>query len=62
MTSQFFCEIIIFPLANVPDERRTAAIVKGSMVVLCSPNSLEPESTLSALSHGLLLFKLITKE
>jgi hypothetical protein len=32
MTSQFFHEIVIFPLTNVPDECRAAVIVKGSIM------------------------------
>ena len=33
MTSQFFHEIVIFPLTNVPDECRTTVIVKESIVL-----------------------------
>jgi hypothetical protein len=36
MTSQMFCEIVIFLLTNVPDEYRTAVIVKESISVLVS--------------------------
>jgi hypothetical protein len=31
MTSQFFCKIIIFTLINVPDDCRTAVIIKGTI-------------------------------
>ena len=31
MTSQFFREITLFPCTDVPDECRTAVIMKGSM-------------------------------